>query len=137
MGRLEAAAAEGYVDVLADGFAFRLRLATDRDAAVLAAARAAAAAAGLPPPEQSPAADLALRAWHQGAVSGVAGVIPAFGAAVRLAKRWVGAHLLSPHLAEEAVELMVAAAFTAREAGQPAGLCCIGLGGPGLLATGA
>ena len=41
----------------------------------------------------------------------MAGVNPAFEPAVRLAKRWVGAHLLSPHLSEHAVELLVAHCF--------------------------
>ena len=38
---------------------------------------------------------------------------PAFAPGVRLCKRWVSAHLLSPrcHLSEEAVELMVAHLF--------------------------
>jgi U3 small nucleolar RNA-associated protein 22 len=52
-----------------------------------------------------------LRTWHQGAISGVAGENPAFEPATRLAKRWVGAHLLSPHLREEAVELILAHCF--------------------------
>lgn len=44
--------------------------------------------------------------------AGIAGENPAFEPAVRLAKRWVGAHLLSPHLGEEAVELLMAHCFT-------------------------
>jgi len=44
--------------------------------------------------------------------AGVAGESPAYEPSVRLAKRWVGAHLLSPHLRDEAVELLVAALFT-------------------------
>jgi U3 small nucleolar RNA-associated protein 22 len=103
---MDVAAAEGYVDVLTDGFAFRLVLAGERDGAMQHKALAAAGLAA-PPPE----ADLALRLWHQGAVSAAAAANAAFEPAVRLAKRWVGAHLLSPHLREEAVELLVAAAF--------------------------
>ena len=37
---------------------------------------------------------------------------PAFGTGVRLCKRWVSAHLLSNHVTDEAVELMVAHLFT-------------------------
>ena len=36
---------------------------------------------------------------------------PAFGGGVRLCKRWVSSHLFSNHLADEAVELMVAYLF--------------------------
>lgn len=50
--------------------------------------------------------------------AGVAGESPAYEPSVRLAKRWVGAHLLSPHLRDEAVELLVASLFTSP--GQPA-----------------
>lgn len=42
----------------------------------------------------------------------MAGESPAYEPSVRLAKRWVGAHLLSPHLRDEAVELLVASLFT-------------------------
>ena len=144
---LEAQATEAHVDVLAGGFAFRLRLVTERDAAMqqkLLAERERArvgvgvfrvrAASGprlkpapasltFPPsrahPSRAgglewlpPSEDMAQRTWLQGAISGVAGENPAFAPTLRLAKRWVGAHLLSPHLAEEAVELLVAGAFT-------------------------
>jgi U3 small nucleolar RNA-associated protein 22 len=52
-------------------------------------------------------------------VLSVAGESPAFEPALRLAKRWVGAQLLSPHLGEEAVELLLAHCFCA--SGRPAG----------------
>lgn len=108
---LDAQATEEHVDVLSDGFAFRLRLATERDAAMAAKALAARQATEGPAARLTPADDMALRLWHQGAVGGVAAAAPAFGPTVRLAKRWVGAHLLSPHLCEEAVELLVVAVF--------------------------
>eukprot|EP00887_Chlorella_sp_A99_P002636 scaffold6.g2636.t1 len=113
---MEASAAEGYVDVLSDGFAFRLRLATERDAAMAAKLLAIRRAVEGPGAASAPDDDAALRAWHQGAVGGVAAASPAFEGAVRLAKRWVGAHLLSPHLAEEAVELLVASLFAGEAA---------------------
>lgn len=59
------------------------------------------------------------RTWHQGTISGVAGENPAFEPSARLAKRWLAAHLLSPHLSEEATELLLAAAFTAPTAPPP------------------
>ena len=40
---------------------------------------------------------------------------PMFGASVRLCKRWVSAHLLSNHITDMAVELMVAHLFTQPE----------------------
>lgn len=73
-----------------------------------------------------PSSDLALRAWHQGAISGVAGANPAFGPTARLAQRWAAAHLLSPHLAPEAVELLVAHCFA-----RPGGVKGQGAGGAG------
>lgn len=51
--------------------------------------------------------------------AGVAGQNPVFEPTARLAKRWVGAHLLSPHLQEEAVELLLAHVFTAPTAPPP------------------
>ncbi|GAB4820593.1 hypothetical protein N2152v2_007639 [Parachlorella kessleri] len=106
---LEAQAAEGgYVDVLCEGFAFRLLLATERDAAMQQKALAMAQASRV-----DPSLDLPLRAWHQGAIASVAGANPAFEPTARLAQRWVGAHLLSPHLSPEAVELLVAHCFAA------------------------
>ncbi|PRW05744.1 nucleolar 6, partial [Chlorella sorokiniana] len=94
---LDAYATEDYVDVLTDGFAFRLLLATERDAAMQQMALELAGASRLAVEE-----DMPMRTWHQGAISGVAGESPAFEPSVRLAKRWVGAHLLSPHLRDEA-----------------------------------
>jgi len=119
-------ASEAALDVLLEGFAFRLTLYSGRDevmmerAAAAHQAAAAAAAAGAPAGAAAPAAaSVALlersplvRNWHHGLVSAVGGANPAFAPAARLAKRWVGAHLLSNHLCDEAVELLVAAAFS-------------------------
>ncbi len=54
-----------------------------------------------------------VRSWHHGLVQRVAGGNAAYAPACRLAKRWVAAHLLSNHVRDEAVELLVAAAFAA------------------------
>jgi len=104
---IPASAAEDYVDVLYDGFAFRLVLHTERDGAMQKMLLTAHGMAH-PPPDD----DIALRVWHQGTISAVAAANPAFEPSVRLAKRWVASQWLSPHLREEAVELLVAAAFT-------------------------
>ena len=48
---------------------------------------------------------------HHGLVSQLAGGHPSFRHAARLASRWVSAHLLSNHVSQEVVELIVAAVF--------------------------
>lgn len=105
---IDASASEDYIDVLTDGFAFRLVLHTERDAAMQSMALIAA---GMPhpPPEE----DVSLRVWHHGAVAAAAAANPAFGPAVRLAKRWVASQWLSPHFRDEAVELLATVAFAA------------------------
>ncbi|KAL6767157.1 hypothetical protein ACKKBG_A38825 [Auxenochlorella protothecoides x Auxenochlorella symbiontica] len=107
------ARADASIEVLAHGHAFLLHLATDRDAAMREAERAERGAAHqgaeVESAEEDP--DQALLVSHQGFVGGLAAEHPAFTPAVRLAKAWVARHLLSNHLGEEAVELLVAAAF--------------------------
>lgn len=127
---MEAQASEECVDVLTDGFAFRLLLATERDAAMQQKALQLSGEARVPPQE-----DMPLRTWHQGAISAVAGENPAFEPAVRLVKRWVGAHLLSPHLLEEAAELMLAHCFSSGSNGA-AGSNGAGSGAGGAAGTG-
>jgi U3 small nucleolar RNA-associated protein 22 len=105
---IEAAAAEDFVDILSDGFAFRLILHTERDIAMQQMALTASGMPHLPPEE-----DIALRMWHHGAISAAAAANPAFEPSVRLAKRWIASQWLSPHFRDEAIELLVAAAFAA------------------------
>lgn len=104
---IEASASEDYLDILSNGFAFRLILHTERDVAMQ---QMALTAAGMPhtPPEE----DVNLRLWHYGTIAAAAAANPAFGPSVRLAKRWIGSQWLSPHFREEAIELIVAVAFT-------------------------
>ncbi|GLI63249.1 hypothetical protein VaNZ11_006146 [Volvox africanus] len=110
---------EEAVDVLMDGFAFRLVLYSGRDEAMLARASAGAAVpvvassesslgSGALSPEESPL----LLSWHHGLVSLVAGSNSAFAPAARLAARWVAAHMMSNHLNPQTIELLVAAAFS-------------------------
>ncbi|GIL57828.1 hypothetical protein Vafri_13058 [Volvox africanus] len=114
---------EEAVDVLMDGFAFRLVLYSGRDESMLARASAGAAVvastesslgSGALGPEESPL----LLSWHHGLVSLVAGSNSAFAPAARLAARWVAAHMMSNHLSHQTIELLVAAAFSG--AGSPA-----------------
>jgi hypothetical protein len=97
-------ASEAYVEVLYEGFAFRLHLTGDRDQAVAQQLQQAGQAQQGPPP--------LAHSWHHGLVSAIEGVNAAFGPSARLAQRWVGCHLMSSQLCDEAVELLVAAAFS-------------------------
>ena len=54
---------------------------------------------------------LQARARHHGMMAALAGAAPAFPAAAQLAGRWLGAQMLSNQLRQEALELLVAAAF--------------------------
>ena len=101
---IDASASEEYIDVLTDGFAFRLLLHTERDAAM---AHAQIQVHTNPQDD----VDVGLRSWHHGIISAIAGQNPAFEPSVRLAKRWIGSQWLSPHFREEVVELLVAVAF--------------------------
>lgn len=104
-------AAEDAVDVLWAGFAFRMSIAYDRDPTLL---KSAALLPALRPPSipRHLAADVALRSLHAGLMLSLQGHHPIFAPIARLAKRWVGAHMLAPILCAEAVELLVASLFT-------------------------
>eukprot|EP00201_Polytomella_parva_P016590 CAMPEP_0175062280 /NCGR_PEP_ID=MMETSP0052_2-20121109/14081_1 /TAXON_ID=51329 ORGANISM="Polytomella parva, Strain SAG 63-3" /NCGR_SAMPLE_ID=MMETSP0052_2 /ASSEMBLY_ACC=CAM_ASM_000194 /LENGTH=302 /DNA_ID=CAMNT_0016328285 /DNA_START=103 /DNA_END=1007 /DNA_ORIENTATION=- len=49
---------------------------------------------------------------HQGLVSSVVARHPSFAAATRMAKRWVAAQMMSNHLPDPVVDLLVAAVYT-------------------------
>lgn len=51
------------------------------------------------------------QAVHHGLMTQIAAAHPSYRAAARLAARWMSAHLLSNHVAQEAVELLVGAAY--------------------------
>lgn len=96
---LYAQAAEDYIDVLSDGFAFRLLLITERES-------------GGSISDVGFRDLLDLRVWQQGLVSQTSGVNPSFAPALRLAKRWIASQWLSPHVCEEAVELLMVAVYS-------------------------
>ncbi|KAG2496823.1 hypothetical protein HYH03_005229 [Edaphochlamys debaryana] len=124
-------ASEEAVDVLVDGFAFRLVLYSGRDEAMLTARSNSTAAgtgatasnpAGLPPPPSvasasvgsgvlSPEESPLMLTWHHGLVSYVAGANASYGPAARLAGRWLAAHMMSYHVGPQTVELLMAAAY--------------------------
>lgn len=95
---LYAQASEYYIDVLSDGFAFRLLLITERESV------------GSFDPSFRDLLDI--RIWQQGLVSQTSGANPSFGTALRLAKRWIASQWLSPHICEEAVELLMVAVYS-------------------------
>lgn len=48
---------------------------------------------------------------HHSAISALQNAFPALGTAIRITKRWFRAHLLSPHITPEMIELFCVAAF--------------------------
>lgn len=57
-----------------------------------------------------------LAARHHSIVHAVYTLHPSAAAVVRMAKRWIASHLLSGHISDDAVELMVAKLYTEEEA---------------------
>lgn len=125
---------EGGVDVLMEGFAFRIFLHSGREDATAVIAAAALAASAEEPSAAATSAAVAASAvavatgeanptaisWHHGLVCGVAALTPAFAPACRLAQRWVASQMLSNHISPEVVELMVASVFAHPAAALPA-----------------
>jgi hypothetical protein len=60
-----------------------------------------------------------LLSWHHGLAAGLEGQHAAYGPTCRLAKRWLGCQLMGSQLGDEAVELLVAAAFCGPAAAPP------------------
>lgn len=92
---IDAIASEHCVDVLLDGFAYRLTLYSEREPADVLST-------------------IALRQAHQGLVSSLAAEHPSFKSCCRMAKLWVSRQHLSNHICEEATELVCAAAYTTK-----------------------
>ena len=92
---VDAIASEHCIDVLLDGFAYRLVLYSDREPA-------------------ETLATINLRQAHQGLISSLAAEHPSFKHCCRMAKLWVSRQHLSNHICEEATELVCAAAYTTK-----------------------
>ena len=105
-------ASEDHVDVLMEGFAFRLLFHSGRDEAMLAKAESEALGQhrGGQSQMQSLHRNALVRSWHHGLVSSATGVNPAVAPTTRLARRWVEVQMLQNHMPEEAVELLAVAA---------------------------
>ena len=112
---LTSVASRHRLDVFVEGFAFRLIVRGNRGDVTAATLRANPALR-----LESREAELALAdvplfsevAAYHGAVLAVVNSVPAYAPAVRLLRRWLGAHLLLPAVSQEATELIVAAALS-------------------------
>ncbi|CAN4080066.1 unnamed protein product [Withania somnifera] len=100
-------ATEDDVDVLMSGYAFRLKISHERALGLVIGQ------SNNSRHQWSLSADrkLLLRHQHASKINALRGRYPIYGPVVRLAKRWVSAHLFSTVLSEEAVELLVSDLF--------------------------
>nr|XP_016452559.1 PREDICTED: nucleolar protein 6 [Nicotiana tabacum]XP_016452560.1 PREDICTED: nucleolar protein 6 [Nicotiana tabacum]XP_016452561.1 PREDICTED: nucleolar protein 6 [Nicotiana tabacum] len=100
-------ATEDDVDVLMSGYAFRLKISHERALSLVTGQ------SNNSRHQWSLSADreLLLRHQHASKINALRGRYPVYGPIVRLAKRWVSAHLFSTVLTEEAVELLVSYLF--------------------------
>jgi U3 small nucleolar RNA-associated protein 22 len=98
------AVSDGHMDVVCGGFAFRLTIFYEGEAALLHAVD--------PPAALSLIRNCVSTPVHVGIVSSCAGAYPAYATTVRLAKRWLSAHFLMPAVCDQMVELMVASVFS-------------------------
>ncbi|WFD35008.1 U3 snoRNP protein [Malassezia cuniculi] len=111
--------------VLSAGFAFALRIHHERERTLLervikdkAEPQASRARATRALDVYNVRFDLAPR--HHAALAALSHRYPALGDTVRLVKRFVRAHMLSPHVCAEALEMVCVAAFTSGERMPPA-----------------
>lgn len=113
-------AAEDSVDLLMHGFCFRLKVYYDKDPTLVQTRHdkvhhMAMESIHLPDKNMDLLHklknDLMLQSLHSSMLSGLHGRYPIYGPTVRLAKRWVGSHLFSDVLQDEAVDLLVAYLF--------------------------
>lgn len=100
-------ATEDDVEVLMSGFAFRLKILHERALSLVNGQINSGQSKLVLTADKR----LLLHNIHAGKINGLRGRYPIYGPVVRLAKRWVSAHLFSTLLAEEAIELLVAHLF--------------------------
>ena len=99
-GVASSASESGDVDILFEGFAFRIHVTTEADARRHAQEL-----------QTSDTPHVSVVARHAAALAGLCGTHASLGAATRLAKRWLAAQLLGNHFPDEAVDLLVAAGY--------------------------
>lgn len=95
-------ASEDAVDIIMEGYVFRLLLMYDKDPT-----RAMTSKDDEQLGTVSSTQDLLLQSSHSSLIQGLYGTYPAFGPTVRLAKRWIWSHFFSGVLTEEVIELLV------------------------------
>ncbi|XP_073135588.1 uncharacterized protein [Henckelia pumila] len=103
---ISCSATEDDVDVFMSGYAFRLKILHERGLS-LANRKSGAQKKGV----MSSDKDLFLLSQHSSMINGLRGRFPIYGEVVRLAKRWISAHLFSNAFSEETIELLVAHLF--------------------------
>ncbi|TVU51043.1 hypothetical protein EJB05_02447 [Eragrostis curvula] len=97
---------EDEVNVLASGYSFLIKIFHERG--LLLEKRAGDGSTQIAPSEDKV---LFMRSQHSSMVNGLHGRYQMYGPVVRLAKRWISAHMFSSFISEEAVELVVAYLF--------------------------
>ncbi|XP_064957513.1 uncharacterized protein LOC135581344 isoform X1 [Musa acuminata AAA Group] len=100
-------ATEDEVNVLMSGYSFCLRIMHEKGLNMLRNQGGSDKIKGTSSVDK----ELLIRSQHSSMINGLHGRYPTYGPVVRLAKRWVSAHLFSSFLAEEAIELVVAYLF--------------------------
>ncbi|KAI3852889.1 hypothetical protein MKX03_003276 [Papaver bracteatum] len=100
-------ASEDEVDVLMSGYAFRLRILHERGLSLVRKKVGNERMKRITSGDK----ELFICGQHSSMINGLLGRYPVYGPVVRLAKRWISAHLFSSFLEEEAVELLVAYLF--------------------------
>ena len=108
-----------YVDVLKNGFVFRLRVVHYREMVLYREAASLATSAALKK-EHEVSADaldvlIVKRPLHTSLIHGLNSHYHAYAPTVRLAKRWIASQMFSGYLSEEAIELIVASIFVGAE----------------------
>ncbi|CAN1190623.1 Nucleolar protein 6 [Linum perenne] len=100
-------ATEDDVVIFLKGYAFRLNILHDRALTLVNSGSGSQRAKLVCSADKR----IFLQSQHSSIINGVQRLYPAYGPVVRLAKRWVAAHLFSACLTDEAVELLVAHLF--------------------------
>ncbi|KAI8566766.1 hypothetical protein RHMOL_Rhmol02G0067400 [Rhododendron molle] len=100
-------ATEDDVVVFTSGYAFRLKILHEKGLTLTKWPMGSNQVKRVPSTDKI----LYMQSQHASMINGLQGRYPIYGPVVRLAKRWVAAHLLSTSLGEEAIELLVAYLF--------------------------
>ena len=86
---------DGIVDILHEGYAFRLFLNASNGGPLI----------------REIEAEQAIVSKHAMLLASISSRFPTFAIAVQIAKRWIASHMFSPHVPDEIIELLVAKVF--------------------------